>query len=244
MDASGWFLDSGSLKEIRKWKEVIGGITTNQIILFKKEKTYNLPLHISKIIKIVREGMPVFTQLPNSKASVKEMVDLAKAYHKMFPNNIVIKIPIIPDEVKGLKIISKLASQGIRTCGTVGINEAQLMLAAEAARRFTGEGSTYISLLWGRAIESKNRDESRGPEKVLEATINYLNNHNLHSKIIVGSIRGTSQVIKAFDLGADIVTVPPPILEKIMYTSRAKETMEEFDSAYEKVKRNKKLKII
>lgn len=243
MDSSGWFLDSGDLKEIKKWKNVIGGVTTNQVILFEKEGIYDVPSHIKKICKIVGEGVPISVELPNSKANEKEMISLAKYYYQQFPKNIVIKVPIIPDDVKGLKVITKLTKIGIRTNATLGINEAQLMLAAEASRKFAGVGSTYISLFWGRAIESKNRGESRGPEEVLTSTIAYLKNHNLKTRVIVGSIRIPSQVTAAFELGADIVAVPPKILDKIMFTTRAKETVEEFDNAYLKVKNNPKLKI-
>lgn len=243
MNSSGWFLDSGNLKEIEKWKNVIGGVTTNQVILFEKEGIFDIPSHIKKICKIVGEGIPISVELPDSRASEKEMVDLAKYYHKRFPKNIVIKVPIIPDDVKGLRIITQLTKIGIRTNATIGINEAQLMLAAEASRYFSGEGPNYISIFWGRAIESKRRGESRGPEKVLRATIAYLINHGLKTRIIVGGIRTAGQVITAFESGADIVTVPPAILDKMMFTTRAKETIEEFDNAYLKVKNNPKLKI-
>jgi transaldolase len=241
---SGWFLDTGSLNEIKKWKEVIGGITTNQLILFEKENIYNIPVHLKKVIKIVGPTFPISVELPDSNASIKEMINLASRYNDMFPDNIVIKVPILPDSVKGLKVISKLVKRNIRTNATIGINEAQLTLAAEASRGFAGEGSTYISLFWGRAAESEVRFESRGPRNILISVKNYLERHGLNSKIIVGSIRKPSQVIEAFDFGADIVTVTPQIFEKIMFTSRAKETVDEFDNAFLKVKNNPKLKII
>lgn len=243
MESSGWFLDSGNLKEIKKWKNVIGGVTTNQVILFKKEGIYNVPSHIKKICEIVGEGIPISVELPDSQATERAMVDLAKYYHEQFPKNIVVKVPIIPDDVKGLKVVAKLAKMGIRTNATIGINEAQLMLAAEASRRFAGEGSTYVSLFWGRALESKDRGESRGPEEVLSSTIAYITNHGLKTRVIVGSIRIPSQVMTAFELGADIVSVPPTILEKMMFTTRAKETVEEFDRAYLEAKKDPRLKM-
>ncbi len=244
MNSSGWFLDSGNTEEIKKWKEVIGGVTTNQLILFEKDKIYNIPEHLAKMCKIVGPNVPISIELPDSKASFEEMVDLATAYHDQFPENTVIKVPIIPDDVKGLKVISALVGKNIRTNATIGINEGQLMLAAEASRRYAGEGSTYVSLFWGRAIESSKKGESRGPRQVLEATVNYLANHNLDTRIIIGSIRQESQVIEAFESGADIVTVPSKILEKMMFTTRARETVDQFDAAYEKVKDNPNLKLI
>lgn len=244
METSGWFLDSGDPELAKKWLEVIGGITTNQMILFKKEGIFNIPEHLGKLCQITGPNFPISVELPDSKADINEMIDLAEKYREMFPDNTVVKIPILPDDVKGLKVIAELVKRGIRTNATIGINESQLILAAEAARRFSGEGSTYISLFWARAIESNGRGESRHPKDVLEATLTYLANHQLDTKIIIGSIREPAQVIEAFSLGADIVTVPPSILEKIMHTSRAVETINEFDAAYEAVKNDPRLKLV
>ncbi len=244
MNRSGWFLDSGDLNQIRNWQEVIGGITTNQLILFEKEGIYDIPGHLTKMCEIVGPGFPISIELPDSKMEAEEMVDLAVAYHELFPTNTVIKVPIIPDDTKGLKVIARLAQRGIQTNATIGINTAQLMLAAEASRRYAGEGSTYISLFWGRAMESSIRGESQEPQDVLSATITYLANHRLDTKIIIGSVREPHQIIEAFSLGADIVTVPPKILEKIMVTTRALETIAQFDAAFEKVKDNPDLKLI
>lgn len=244
MDTSGWFLDSGDPDQVNKWLEVIGGITTNQMILFKKEGVFNIPEHLGRLCQITGPDFPISVELPDSKASLEEMVSLAERYYEMFPTNTVIKVPILPGDVKGLKVVSRLVKQGIRTNATIGINEAQLMLAAEAARRFSGEGATYISLFWARAIESNEMGESQHPKDVLEATLTYLANHQLDTRIIVGSIREPAQVIEAFSLGADIVTVPPAIFEKIMHTTRAIETIKEFDAAYEAVKDDPRLKLV
>lgn len=244
METSGWFLDSGDPEQVKKWLEVIGGITTNQMILFKKEGIFNIPEHLKLLCQITGPDFPISVELPDSQASLEEMVSLAQRYHEMFPTNTVVKVPILPGDVKGLKVISRLVKRGIHTNATIGINEAQLILAAEAARRFSGEGATYISLFWARAIESNERGESRHPKNVLEATLTYLANHQLDTRIIIGSIREPAQVIEAFSLGADIVTVPPTIFEKIMHTTRALETIKEFDSAYEAVKNDPRLKLV
>ena len=244
METSGWFLDSGDPDKVKQWLEVIGGITTNQMILFKKEGIYNIPEHLNKLCQLTGPNFPISVELPDSQASLEDMVSLAQKYHEMFPTNTIIKVPILPNDVKGLKVIAQLVKKGIRTNATIGINEAQLMLAAEAARRFSGEGSTYISLFWARAIESKDRGESRHPKDVLEATLTYLANHQLDTRIIIGSIREPAQVIEAFSLGADIVTVPPTIFEKIMHTTRVLETIKEFDDAYHAVKNDPRLKLV
>lgn len=241
MNSSGWFLDSGQLNEIAKWREVIGGITTNQVILFSKEGIYDIPTHMAAMCELVGDNFPISLELPDSAASVDEMIGLAQYYHDRHPTNTVIKVPIIPDDPKGLKVIALLAGAGIRTNATIGINAGQLFLAAEAARKFAGEGACYISLFWGRAQESFERGESQAPQDVLDATLTYLANHQLDTRIIIGSIRQPQHVIDAFAGGADIVTVPPKIFEKIMFTTRGKETLDEFDAAYRNVQNDPRL---
>lgn len=244
MNYSGWFLDSGDLTQIKKYKPVIGGITTNQVILFEKEKIYNIPVHLKKIISLVGPKIPISVELPDSQASIPDMLDLASRYHQLSPDNIVIKVPIIPTSTKGLKILYRLAKKGIRANATIGINQAQLQLAAESLRHSKANGDNYISLFWGRAQESFLRGESQTPETVLTNTLTYLSNHHLSAKIIIGSIRQPAQVLRAFSLGAHIVTVPPSILQNIMFTTRAQETLVQFDSAYHNHKDNPKLKLI
>lgn len=236
LNGSGYFLDSGDLDEIRKWREVIGGVTTNQLILFQKQGIKNVHKHLASICEIVGDDFPVSVELPDSSWPVEKMLALAMRYHEAHPTNTVIKVPILPNDVKGLKLIYKLALAGVRTNATIGLNFGQLTLAAEAARGYADHGVSYISLFYGRAIESYERDKERQmPQQILESTLIYLANHNLYNtKVIVGSIRKPEQVIEAFSLGADIVTVPPAILEKLLYNKRSEETVEEFDSAFRK----------
>lgn len=234
LQGSGYFLDSGDLGEIKRWKEVIGGITTNQLILFEKQGIQNVPAHLSSICEIVGDNFPVSVELPDSSWPIDKMFDLAMQYYEAHPSNTVIKVPILPNDVKGLKLIHKLATTGVQTNATIGINFGQLTLAAEAARAYSDRGVSYISLFWARAIESFKRDEEGSmPQQILEGTLTYLTNHNLcNTRIIVGSIRKPEQVIEAFSLGADIVTVPSTILERLLYNKRAQETVDEFDQAF------------
>lgn len=237
LNRSGYFLDSGSIEQIQKWKEIIGGVTTNQVILFSKEGVTNIPEHLDAMCEATGPGIPISLELPDSSWSVEKMVALAEYYYHNHPDNTVIKVPILPKDVKGLKIITILSKNGIPTNATIGMSFGQLTMAAEAARTYAGQGSTYISLFWGRTQECVERyKEGVPPQQLLEATLAYLINHQLNdTRIIVGSIREPVQVIEAFSLGADIVTVPPSILESLLYNRRADETVEEFNSAFRAV---------
>lgn len=187
--------------------------------------------------KATKPGVPISVELLDSSWSIEKMVALAEHYYHDHPDNTVIKVPILPKDTKGLKLINILSKKGIPTNATIGMSFGQLTMAAEAARTYTGQGSNYISLFWGRTQKSVKRyRESTPPQQLLEATLTYLINHQLdETRVIVGSIREPAQVIEAFALGADIVTVPPSILERLLYNKRADETVEEFNSAFRAV---------
>lgn len=93
---------------------------------------------------------------------------------------------------------------------------------------------------WGVAEEQKFRDEldRKVPDAAasLVLTLKYLETHSLAAKVIVGSVRSVDQIEKAFSLGADIVTIPPKLIQDWMYTQRGVETADQFNSAYRDIK--------
>lgn len=131
---SGYFLDSGNIRQIKKWKEVIGGVTTNQVILFSTEGVLNIPKHLSAMCKATGPGVPISMELPDSSWSIEKMVALAEHYYHDHPDNTVIKVPILPKDTKGLKLINILSKKGIPTNATIGMSFGQLTMAAEACQ--------------------------------------------------------------------------------------------------------------
>jgi len=231
MKESGIFYDSANLKDLKKWFDsgILGGATTNPVIL-QKEGVFNIPEHISKMIEIVGEDFPISIEVPDSEMPGGEMVELALRYARMFPKNAVIKIPMDPrDPPKAFEVMSKLIKEGVKINATLGLTSGQLIGASEALR---GSKDSYISLFWGRCEEAGGT----GAISTLTAVLNYLEKHNLSSKVIIGSIRSVDQIEKAFSLGADIVTIPPKLLEDWMFTQRGVETADQFNKAYRDIK--------
>ena len=236
MNDSGIFFDSANLVDFEKWFKtgILGGATTNPVIL-QKDGVLDVPGHISKMIDICGEGFPISIEIPDSKMSEGEMIELALKYNGMFPYNAVIKIPIDPrDSQKAFKVIYKLGRAGVVINATLGLSAGQLIGAAEALR---GARSNYISLFWGRCEEAGGI----GAAKTLTTVLKYLETHKLHSSVIIGSIRDTEQINEAFSLGANIVTIPPKLIEEWMFTKRGVETAKQFNRAYREVKDQMKL---
>ncbi len=254
LNSSGIFFDSSDLTEFKKWFDggILGGATTNPLIL-QREGVLNLPKHISRMIEISGPGFPISIEIPDTEMSKADMVKLALKYHKKFPHNAVIKVPMDPkDPQKAFEVMYELGQASVRVNATLGLSMGQLVAAAEALRASQAKGDNYISLFWARREEAreqmvkellksglKNREAL---EKVPDAattiimTVKYLESHNLPIRIIAGSIRNVGQIEKAFAAGADIVTITPKLLQEWMYTKRGVETVSEFNQAYRDVK--------
>ena len=224
---SGIFYDSANLVDFKKWFDagILGGATTNPLIL-QKEGIFNIPEHIGKMIEICGDDFPISIEIPDSTWSKETMIKLAKEYNDRFPKNAVIKIGMDPrDSQKYFEVMRILVSEKVRVNATLGLTTGQLIGAMEA-------GANYISLFWGRCDEVGGI----GAEKTLSTILKYREVHKLDSKVIVGSIRNTGKIDRAFELGADIVTIPPKLIEEWMYSVRGLETADQFNQAYRDIK--------
>lgn len=237
MKESGIFYDSANLEDFKRWFDagILGGATTNPVIL-QKEGILNVTEHIEKMIEISGKNFPISIEIPDSDMSRGEMVDLALRYRDRFPSNAVIKVPMDPrDSQKAFEVMHQLSGEGVKVNATLGISAGQLIGASEALRNGTGH---YISLFWGRCEEAKGLGAAA---KTLAVTLKYLETHSLATKVIVGSIRSIEQIEDAFVNGADIVTIPPKLIEEWMFTQRGVETADQFNKAYRDVKEEMKL---
>ena len=59
-----------------------------------------------------------------------------------------------------------------------------------------------------------------------------LEREKLASQILIGSIRHLMDVNEALQDGAHVVTVPPPVLRKMLWNPRTESTIEEFNTAW------------
>jgi transaldolase len=115
---------------------------------------------------------------------------------------IVIKIPITPE---GLKTVKILSSEKIHTNVTLLFSASQAILAAKA-------GATYVCPFLGRLDDIS----FNGLELIQQIKEIYSNYPNIETQIIVASVRNPIHVIEAAMLGAEIVTIPPAIIEQMV----------------------------
>jgi transaldolase len=191
------FIDTANLNEIRKAKAMglVDGVTTNPTLLAKEgEETEKL------IRKIWQEARgPVNVEVVG--ITCEEMVKEAKTM-ATWGDEIVIKIPITPE---GLKTVKILSSEGIRTNVTLLFSASQAILAAKA-------GATYVCPFLGRLDDIS----TNGLELIRQIRGIYENYPDIKTQIIVASVRHPLHVIESGMMGAEIVTIPPAIIEQMV----------------------------
>ena len=191
------FIDTANLNEIRKAKALglVDGVTTNPTLLSKEgEETETLIRKISKEVK-----GPVNVEVTGTMA--EEIVKEARMM-AAWGDEIVIKIPITPE---GLKAVKSLSAEGIRTNVTLLFSPAQAILAAKA-------GATYICPFLGRLDDIG----FSGLDLIQQIREIYDNYDDIKTQIIVASVRNPIHVIEAGLIGAEIVTIPPAIIEQMV----------------------------
>ncbi len=211
------FVDTANLDEIRELASwgVIDGVTTNPTLVAKSGRSFK---EIVKEIFDIIDG-PISLEAISTKAEeiIKEARNLAKI-HK----NVVVKIPMTPDGLKAVKILSK---EGIKTNVTLVFSSNQALLAAKA-------GATYVSPFIGRLD-----DIGKEGMNVIEEIMDIFNNYKMETQVIVASIRHPIHVIQAARLGAHIATVPPDVIKKMVGHSLTDVGIDKFLKDWEKVKK-------
>jgi len=211
------FVDTADLDEIRELASwgIIDGATTNPTLVAKSGRSFKEV--VDEIFDIV-DG-PISLEAVSTKAEdiIKEARELSKI-HK----NVAVKIPINPEGLKAVKVLSK---EGIKTNVTLVFSANQALLAAKA-------GATYVSPFIGRLD-----DIGQEGMQIVEEIIDIFTNYDIKTEVIVASIRHPIHVIEAARLGADIATVPPSVIRKMVKHSLTDVGIENFLKDWKKVKK-------
>lgn len=216
------FIDTANLdeiKEIASWG-IVDGVTTNPTLVAKSGRSFNEI--IDEIFEIV-DG-PISLEVVSEKADdmVKEAKDLISKISQKFRRNIAIKIPMNPEGLKAVKILSK---EKIKTNVTLIFSANQALLAAKA-------GATYVSPFIGRLD-----DIGQEGMNIIEEIVDIFYNYDIKTEVIVASIRHPIHVIEAARIGADIATIPPGVIKKMIKHSLTDIGIKNFLSDWKKVKK-------
>lgn len=192
-----FFIDTANLNQIKEANElgILDGVTTNPSLMAKEgikghDAVFN---HYKTICEMVNGDISAEVVSTDLATIIEEGKKLA-AIHK----NIVVKVPMIKDGVKAIKWFT---DNGIRTNCTLVFSAGQAILAAKA-------GAAYVSPFIGR-IDDSGWD---GMELVGQIA-NIYAVQGYKTEILAASIRNPNHIIRAAELGADVITSP---LESIL----------------------------
>jgi len=211
--------DLNEIKEIASWG-ILDGVTTNPTLLAKSGRS--LQDVIDEIFTLVNG--PISLELISEKAAdmVTEAKQIISKVPQKYRSNVAIKIPMTSE---GLKAVRTLCKEGIHTNVTLVFSANQALLAAKA-------GATFVSPFIGR-LDDNGQEGMRVIEEIMEIFCNY----DIPTEVIVASIRHPIHVIDAARLGADIATVPPEVLRKMMKHPLTDAGIKSFLKDWEKVKK-------
>jgi transaldolase len=170
-------------------------VTTNPSLMAKEGRTDTDAL-LREICEIVQA--PVSGEVTALEAD--EMVAQGQRLARL-SEHMVIKIPTT---YEGLLATSRLAQEGIPVNATLIFSVSQALLMAKA-------GAAYVSPFVGRLD-----DVSEQGMELIEEIVTVYGNYGFATEVIVASIRNPLHVVDSALLGADIATIPPAVVKKLV----------------------------
>jgi transaldolase len=211
------FIDTANVQAIREAHErgMVDGVTTNPSLVAKEGCDFRKI--VEEIAAFVRGPINLEVLSEDSKGMIAEAKEL-----NSWIRNAAIKIPMTWE---GLKAVKVLSGQGIMTNVTLCFSPNQALLAAKA-------GATFVSPFIGRLD-----DVGHVGMQVIEDINQIYANYGYETEIIVASIRHPIHVYEAAMIGADIATVPPDVLSKMIQHPLTDVGIERFKKDWERVRK-------
>ncbi|HEX5107966.1 MAG TPA: fructose-6-phosphate aldolase [Vicinamibacterales bacterium] len=188
------FVDTGNLKEIEALAAlgILDGVTTNPSLMAKEGGDYRQIL--KQICQTVKGPVSAEVVATDTAGMIKEGRDLAA-----IDEHIVVKVPFTKDGVKACRALS---SEGKHVNVTLIFSAAQAWLAAKA-------GASYVSPFVGRLD-----DIGATGMNLVREIVDIFDNTEYATEVLVASVRNPIHIIEAARMGADVVTVPPAVIEQ------------------------------
>ena len=206
------FLDTAETDVVRKHFKtgLIDGLTTNPTLIRKSGRNHEEVYQEFKDIGLTDISMEVIGDKGN-------MVSEGKRLYKKYGKVATIKVPCTPN---GLLACKELSEDGINVNVTLIFSQSQAILAAKA-------GARYVSPFVGRVD-----DNSFGGLCLVKDIAKVYNVHGVETQVLAASLRGIRDVGRAFEYGADIVTMPPGVFEGMYKHVLTDKGLDQFDEDY------------
>ena len=206
------FLDTAETDVVRKHFKtgIIDGLTTNPTLIRKSGRKHEDVYQEFKDIGLTDISMEVIGNAEN-------MISEGKRLHKKFGKVATIKVPCTRD---GLLACRELANNNIKVNVTLIFSVAQALLASKA-------GAAYVSPFVGRVD-----DNSFGGLCLVKDIADVYSKHILTTQVLAASLRNVRDAAKAFQYGANIVTMPPKVFEGMYNHILTDAGLKQFDIDY------------
>ncbi|MEO6396363.1 MAG: fructose-6-phosphate aldolase [Devosia sp.] len=203
-----FFVDTAEIADIKKLHEMglLDGVTTNPSLVAKSGRDFKEV--VKEICAIVPGPVSAEVAAIDYDGMIAEGHVLAK-----LASNVVVKLPLTFDGLRATKAFSK---EGIKTNVTLCFSPNQALLAAKV-------GATYISPFIGR-LDDINLE---GMELIEQIRTIY-DNYSFTTQILAASIRSANHVTQAALAGADVATIPPPVIYKLADHPLTKNGLDQF----------------
>jgi transaldolase len=190
------FLDTASVNEIRTMWEVgiLDGVTTNPTLVAKEGRKFEEVLR-----EVCALGVPSVSAevvATDTEGMLREGRHLREIHPAIY-----VKVPMTTAGLKATKILAK---EGTRVNMTLVFSANQALLAAKV-------GATYVSPFIGRLD-----DQGEVGMDLIRDIIPIYRNYAFTTKVLVASVRHPIHVLEAAKIGADIVTMPYAVMEKLV----------------------------
>ena len=207
------FMDTANVEEISRFVDwgVVYGVTTNPSLVAKSGRTQAEVIpEIAKLVEGPVSAEVISTECAGMVEEARKLVQIA--------DNIVVKIPCIPEGLKAVKILS---AEGIKTNVTLVFSISQALLAARA-------GATYVSPFIGRLD-----DIGENGVQLVENIVKAFKLYDITTEVIAASIRNLEHVEKVMLTGCQIATIPTKVLEQMIKHELTDKGLAQFMADYQ-----------
>ena len=198
------FCDIADISLIKKFnkKSIVKGFTTNPSLM-RKAGAKNYESYSKQILKVCRKKPISFEVFADEKDSMIDQAIKINSWGK----NVYVKVPVVNSKNKFTgKVIRTLNSQNIKLNITAVYTANQ---TKKILKQINKKTKVIISIFAGRAGDT-GKDPVPQFVKSIEMAKKYKN-----VEILWASVREPYNYIQAKQLGCQIITIPPSIINKI-----------------------------
>ena len=183
-------------------KNIVNGFTTNPSLM-RLAGAKNYKAYCKKILKICKKKPISFEVFADDKNN------MLKQAHKInsWGNNVYVKIPVVNSKGTFMgSIINQLSNKGIKLNITAVYTYEQ---TKKIFRCLNKKSKSIISIFAGRMA-----DRGKDPVPIFKKSVSLTKKYK-NIQILWASTREAYNYIQANQLGCDIITMPPKIIEKV-----------------------------